>query len=190
MARLDRFLSEAEVAALHEMAQDPGAWEVHDRHVGLNFYHQVWRIEEVLERRRPEIFDRLMNMAESIDLKLWRSIRDFACPEVEYIVYDVAVLARPGSIAKHTDNESCVSMVALLSDVSEFKGGTNCFRGRPNRKVALNKGDAVFFHGHGCEHWITPVTDGRRVILQFELRDSRLSEESGTSAHTAGGQRR
>ena len=29
-------------------------------------------------------------------------------------------------------------------------------------------GDAVFFYGDQCEHWISPVTSGRRIILQME----------------------
>ena len=37
------------------------------------------------------------------------------------------------------------------------------------RKYKLNIGDAVFFRGELCEHWITPVSSGKRCILQIEL---------------------
>ena len=37
------------------------------------------------------------------------------------------------------------------------------------REYKLNIGDAVFFRGELCEHWITPVSSGKRCILQIEL---------------------
>merc|ERR1712151_1354793 len=61
-------------------------------------------------------------------------------------------------------------MVALLSDPSHFVGGVSCFEGESaERQVQLKRGDAVFFRGEACEHWITPVTSGQRLILQIEI---------------------
>eukprot|EP00930_Biecheleria_cincta_P027860 TRINITY_DN1948_c0_g1_i1.p2 TRINITY_DN1948_c0_g1~~TRINITY_DN1948_c0_g1_i1.p2 ORF type:complete len:114 (+),score=21.32 TRINITY_DN1948_c0_g1_i1:108-449(+) len=79
-------------------------------------------------------------------------------PEIEYIVYDVKQ----------------VSMVILLSDPREFAGGQNFFESgagnkQDSRSVKLQLGDAVFFYGDKCEHWISPVTAGRRIILQMEI---------------------
>eukprot|EP00930_Biecheleria_cincta_P027862 TRINITY_DN1948_c0_g1_i3.p2 TRINITY_DN1948_c0_g1~~TRINITY_DN1948_c0_g1_i3.p2 ORF type:complete len:130 (+),score=23.30 TRINITY_DN1948_c0_g1_i3:108-497(+) len=95
-------------------------------------------------------------------------------PEIEYIVYDVKQLGEPGTIEPHTDNQSQVSMVILLSDPREFAGGQNFFESgagnkQDSRSVKLQLGDAVFFYGDKCEHWISPVTAGRRIILQMEI---------------------
>ena len=36
--------------------------------------------------------------------------------------------------------------------------------------MAVQKqGDAIVFRGEKCEHWISPVTSGKRTILQIEL---------------------
>jgi hypothetical protein len=35
--------------------------------------------------------------------------------------------------------------------------------------VVQMQGDAIVFRGEKCEHWISPVTSGKRTILQIEL---------------------
>jgi hypothetical protein len=45
-------------------------------------------------------------------------------PEIEYIEYDVEKLGSDGSFDVHTDNDSGVTMVAMLSDETEYEGGT------------------------------------------------------------------
>jgi len=45
------------------------------------------------------------------------------------------------------------------------------------RRVRLQCGDIVIFRGERCEHWIEPVSAGRRVILQVEL--SRRNAQTG-----------
>merc|ERR1712087_970881 len=94
-------------------------------------------------------------------------------PEVEYIVYD-ARGGVPGTIEPHVDNYSAVTFIAMISDPQHFVGGVNCFdstgeRGAQPRQFSLRKGDAVFFRGEKLRHWITPVVDGVRTILQIEL---------------------
>ena len=37
------------------------------------------------------------------------------------------------------------------------------------RKLKLERGDIVLFRGEIVEHWIEPVTSGRRVILQVSI---------------------
>ncbi|CAE8601903.1 unnamed protein product [Polarella glacialis] len=94
-------------------------------------------------------------------------------PEVEYIEYDVAEMGEPCFIEPHVDNKSSVSMVAMLSAQGAYVGGRSCFRRsdgrRGHREMELLKGDVVLFRGEKLVHWITPVTAGKRVILQVEL---------------------
>ncbi|CAJ1334049.1 unnamed protein product, partial [Effrenium voratum] len=111
----------------------------------------------------------------ALDAELWQQIEigDRFFPEIEYIVYDVSSLGEAGKIEPHRDNQSQVTVVVLLSQRKEFQGGVNHFEpgyeGGASRQAKLNSGDAVFFFGDQCEHWITPVTAGRRTILQMEL---------------------
>merc|ERR1719198_987131 len=117
-----------------------------------------------------------MKTAWGIDGELWENIESGTTlfPEIEYIVYDVVKLGEPGTIHPHRDNQSMVTMVVLLSPPRDFQGGINWFEGGDgpdavDRCVPLRLGDAVFFYGDQCSHWITPVIAGRRAILQMEL---------------------
>ena len=114
-------------------------------------------------------------------------------PETEYISYDAdAALRRwrarstycdadppvlPG-IGPHVDNGSCVTLIAALSQRCQYEGGVNLFEDGAGhggiddgRFVELHPecGDVVLFRGETCEHALTPVTRGRRNILQIEL---------------------
>ncbi|CAE7427154.1 unnamed protein product, partial [Symbiodinium natans] len=167
-----RFFHEDEIASAYDLAQDGEAWAIDDRDEDLGYAHEVWRIEEVLQRRAPGLFEKLIHSAWSVEKRMWGNILDFVFPEIEYIEYDVKNLGRPGSIARHTDNDSLITMVVLLSEADAFEGGINCFQGAAEeRQVRLQRGDAVFFFGDCCHHWITPVTAGCRRILQMELRN-------------------
>jgi hypothetical protein len=172
VALLRNFLDKQQIETLHKVAKDPSVAEIDDRAAGLTYKHHVWRLEKQLHESDPDLYERILNAAWSVDAKLWKNLRDRTIfPEIEYIVYDVEKLGEHGTINRHTDNQSQVSMVILLSDPQEFKGGVNCFEGDggTERRVELRKGDCVFFYGDECTHWITPVSAGRRVILQMEL---------------------
>ena len=64
----------------------------------------------------------------------------------------------------HVDNDSVITMLALLTPQSDFVGGINCFKGTqagaPKRQNQLQCTDAVIFRGESLTHWITPVTAG------------------------------
>mmetsp|Transcript_5588 Transcript_5588/g.9974 ORF Transcript_5588/g.9974 Transcript_5588/m.9974 type:complete len:231 (+) Transcript_5588:33-725(+) len=175
VAVVRRFFSKEEVAAIHALADFGNKKEIKDRDDGLIYKHHVWRMENELKDECPRLYQRLMDTARSIDAQLWHGIEegDRFFPEIEYIVYDVKELGEPGTIEPHCDNQSQVSMVMMLSSSDDFSGGINFFEGDtdedPGRSAKLQLGDAVFFYGDRCEHWITPVTAGRRVILQMEL---------------------
>jgi len=183
VAVVREFFSKQDVAALHAVGQDPRVEEINDRDDNLVYKHQVWRIELQLKELHRPIYDRLMAMCRALDADLWKGIEqgDELFPEIEYIVYDVGKLGGPGTIEPHRDNGSQVTMVVLLSPPSDFSGGVNFFEGGEDdsgkalgdRSVRLQMGDAVFFYGDQCSHWITPVSAGRRTILQMELSRGR-----------------
>ena len=100
----------------------------------------------------------------------------------------VALLSDPRDFQGQPPSAAHVLDVRLIS--IQLRGGTNYFEGDAgDRFVRLGLGDAVFFYGdrplparavdsahsyagsvaQGCYHWITPVTAGRRVVLQMEL---------------------
>jgi len=110
------------------------------------------------------------------DAEGWQRLRkkkSTVYPEVEYIDYDVAREGGECYIEPHVDNKSGVTLVAMLSERSEYGGGASCFRrakgNEGHRQVTLQLGDVVMFRGERLLHWITNVTSGRRTILQIEL---------------------
>ena len=171
----------------------------HDRQDTLSFAHEVWRVEKSLKECHFDIYKRLiLKLMPSIDQFYWdilqcahddsgqirlidgcKRYKDKVLirPEVERIVYDADKAIHTGAvlphIGPHTDNSSAITMVCLLSNPTDFEGGTNLFHperaGQPPREYQLKQGEAVLFRGECCTHWITPVTSGRRSILQIEL---------------------
>merc|ERR1719284_1880640 len=122
---------------------------------------------------KPKLYNRLIDTAYACDNQLWSSIgQGFELyPELEFIEYDVPKMQVEGTIDPHCDNGAKVTMIVLLSDPEEFDGGSNYFEDgtEDGKRVDLKLGDAIFFRGEQCEHWIAPVTSGRRAILQMEL---------------------
>merc|ERR1712066_316010 len=114
-----------------------------------------------------------MKLIRQADREKWHRLRKEVYPEIEYISYDVAEMGEPCFIEPHVDNKSAVTLVAMLSEPSAYVGGRSCFRraeGKEGfRQMELQQGDAVLFRGEKLTHWISPVTAGRRVILQIEL---------------------
>lgn len=167
------FLSPCEVEEIKNLVQNSGLSETKDRHEDLNYRHKAYRCEKQVHDAKPKIYNRLIDTAWACDGKLWKGIgQGFELyPELEFIEYDVGKMQRVGSIDPHCDNGSKVSMIVLLSEPTEFQGGANFFEDgtESGKKVDLKLGDAVFFRGEECEHWIAPVTSGRRAVLQLEL---------------------
>eukprot|EP00929_Paragymnodinium_shiwhaense_P074246 TRINITY_DN37984_c0_g1_i1.p1 TRINITY_DN37984_c0_g1~~TRINITY_DN37984_c0_g1_i1.p1 ORF type:complete len:326 (-),score=61.54 TRINITY_DN37984_c0_g1_i1:572-1549(-) len=176
VAVLRDLLSPAEIEAVHKVVrQDRTVREIADREDDLDYVHKAYRIEHQLKHHFPAIYERLLQTAWSLDATLWTTLRHelTVYPEMEYLDYNVTELGRNGQIEAHTDNYSHVTMVVLLVDPEQFEGGVNHFEGdggeRDPRWTKLQQGDAVFFWGDKCMHWITPVTSGRRAVLQMEL---------------------
>ncbi|CAE7272779.1 unnamed protein product [Symbiodinium sp. CCMP2456] len=169
------FLRQDEIEAIAAAAKHSSVKEINDRKGYLAFKHRVWRFELQLRSLYPELYARLMALMRSADEAQWQRLckSKKVYPEVEYIEYDVDEMGEPCFIEPHVDNKSAVTMVAMLSAPDAYVGGRSCFRrasgSRGHREVTLQKGDIVLFRGEKLVHWITPVTAGRRVILQIEL---------------------
>jgi len=177
---LQQCVSETDISMIHQSIHCAGAIDCHDRSKKLDFRHQVHRIERALKEDLGEqgrqLYDRLLQMMAWADHSIWQKLqrKHKVYPEVEYISYD-ATGGEPKYIEPHIDNDSVVTLVMMLSHPDEYQGGINMFKsaggknGHGDRKWQLDSGDAVFFRGESLTHWITPVTGGKRCILQIEL---------------------
>lgn len=171
-------LSADDVELIRAVRTRPTAVACNDRHRNLDFRHSVERIERALkEDGHPgrELYDRLLRMMAWADQQLWSKLGTKirkVYPEIEFIEYD-ARSGEPKYIEPHVDNDSVITMLALLTPQSDFVGGINCFKGTqagaPKRQNQLQCTDAVIFRGESLTHWITPVTAGVRAIIQIEL---------------------
>merc|ERR1712203_616454 len=93
--------------------------------------------------------------------------------EVEYIYYNCAPTEKKYSISPHVDNKSIVTLVCLLSDPREFRGGISGFdppsEDEADRYEEPRVGNLIIFRGEELSHWVTPVTAGTRYVLQIEM---------------------
>lgn len=170
------FLSVQDINCIHEVAKHSSVREINDRKKYLAFKHRVWRFELPFRSSHPLLYRRLIGLMRHADESKWCRLRAKSSkvyPEIEYIEYDVAVHREPCFIEPHVDNKSAVTLVAMLSPSSAYIGGRSCFRRSDGRKrhreLELQQGDVVVFRGEKLVHWITPVTAGKRIILQIEL---------------------
>ena len=173
-----QLFSAEDCAILQTTGKMPGSEEINDRHEELSFRHRVWRIEKSTSLWQ-DLFDRAIGAIKAVDDCFWRQISRAKSwhPEAEFIEYEVkrtengklpSVL--PG-IGPHVDNASIITLVVMLTPQDSYVGGKSCFEGKKPeepRVLSLEQGDAVFFRGERCEHWITDVEAGRRCILQIE----------------------
>ncbi|KAF4753950.1 hypothetical protein FOZ63_002276, partial [Perkinsus olseni] len=169
---LPEFLSASEIATVCAVAADPTVQEIEDRKANLEYKHRAFRVEVQMRLQQPSLYRKISAASKYASDKLWGILDEYehSYPEMEYIVYDTS--KGDGMIEKHVDNYSLVTLVCLLSTPGlDFTGGVNCFKcsREEGYKVPLQKGDMVLFRGEKLQHWITPVTSGRRCILQNEL---------------------
>merc|ERR1719379_699975 len=152
----------------------------------LDCKHKVSRFEAQLRAMHPDVYARVMNLMRWADRERWEQLGgdegiEKAWPEIEYIDYNADREGEPQYIEPHVDNKSAVTLIIMLTDPSGFTGGVNCFRRAcgegekktdNHREVRLELGQAAIFRGEKLLHWITPVTRGRRRVLQCELSRS------------------
>ncbi|GMH47151.1 hypothetical protein TrVE_jg3052 [Triparma verrucosa] len=150
--------------------------------------------ESGLYSNLPKIFNRVTHTQWLMDDLYWLKFptnNKQTRVQIEIIDYDTDRIGKEATFNEHIDNYSVVTMIAMLSDPEDFEGGRNSFRingtvpcygtdaDAPTMTLKLEKGDAVFFRGEVVPHGITPVTSGRRVILQSEMHVPRDDDENG-----------
>eukprot|EP00658_Telonema_sp_P-2_P062924 TRINITY_DN51593_c0_g1_i1.p1 TRINITY_DN51593_c0_g1~~TRINITY_DN51593_c0_g1_i1.p1 ORF type:complete len:253 (+),score=58.51 TRINITY_DN51593_c0_g1_i1:219-977(+) len=179
-----RALGPRDIALVNEAARGASSVACNDRHRKLDFQHQVWRIERSLKEGGDagrELYERLLRMMVWADNNLWGKLekRRKVYPEIEFISYD-ATAGGPKYIEPHIDNDSVVTLVAMLTPREQFCGGVNYFKGtqsgEPDRGCELGCGDVVMFRGEALTHWISPVTSGLRTILPVSYTHLRAHE--------------
>jgi hypothetical protein len=161
-----------EINNITQLSNSIGAVEVHDRADTLVYRHEVTRIEIPLRAQHPQLYNKVMGLMRNAGSQYWSEIAQFGAtdgfmPEIEYIEYDTARSDEPPVINPHRDNKSIITLIVMLTSPEDFVGGNNFFE--PAREFRLDRGQAVLFRGERTMHWISPVTQGRRAILQIEL---------------------
>eukprot|EP00406_Dinophysis_acuminata_P068514 CAMPEP_0179281168 /NCGR_PEP_ID=MMETSP0797-20121207/37013_1 /TAXON_ID=47934 /ORGANISM="Dinophysis acuminata, Strain DAEP01" /LENGTH=364 /DNA_ID=CAMNT_0020989865 /DNA_START=37 /DNA_END=1131 /DNA_ORIENTATION=- len=173
------FLSSEDIQAVHAAAQHFTVEEIHDRKYSLAFKHKVWRFDLQFRALQPQLYRRLLHLMCQADAEKWQGLPSSAkkkgkvYPEIEYIEYNVEKFGEACFIEPHVDNKSAVTLIAMLSAPSDYTGGMSCFRRTSgscgHREILMQQGDVALMRGEKLLHWITPVTAGRRAILQIEL---------------------
>jgi hypothetical protein len=184
-------LSADEMLTIQQLEHETGAvnqdrTKLNMRHRELVYTHVVTRIEIPLRAQNPGLYHKILQMMRIADNRYWSELTqpvwENVMPEIEFIVYDTALTKEPPGIEPHVDNGSVVTLIIMLSDPSNFNGGTNYFE--PKRELRLEQGQAVIFRGEKCEHWISPVLEGRRAILQVELQKGVVYVSITCTVHT------
>jgi len=164
--------NENECAIIKKAYKLNGSQEVKDRDEDLKYNHIVWRIEKT-QSEWPKIYKKALNSMKRVDKLYWNALKKYknVYPEVEYILYKVKKGSKLPSIEPHVDNDSVITMITMLSKRNDYVGGESYFEGTDDipRMLSLNLGDTIFFRGELTEHWISPVKEGIRSILQIEL---------------------
>ena len=154
-----------------------------DRAEETEYYHVVHRVESILKQNfsNSSLYEGLIGKMQIVDAENWKVLEDVTTvyPEIEFIVYNRTLEGqRPKmGFGSHVDNGSVLTAVFMLSDRTDFEGGSLMFA----RDIFSDIGDAVerpanfsildcaVFRGEKLSHWVTPVTKGTRKVLQIEL---------------------
>jgi len=180
IVRMPGFVSDAEIEAIHaaadrvrarvgEVARSnsltgnaaPGSW----RTVYLN--HQL---AELL----PDLRERLVAAACDADSEQWGVLEAMGITGEDLSVrcceHHTVRLSGGLPIEKHFDYGSVFTLDLMLSDTSEFEGGTFCtLEAKGGLKAhEFQRGDLLIFLSHKY-HCVEPVTRGTRRVLVTEL---------------------
>ena len=130
----------------------------------------------------PELHDRMLNAARAADAELWCGadasrpglgvLQDRAMVELRSAEYHDVRGVSEGALPMHLhgDHGSLVTVDLMLSDSSEFEGGTFQTETADGGLLdhCFEKGDALIFLSHK-HHGVAPVTAGRRNIVVCEF---------------------
>ena len=169
--RLPNFLSEYEQEQLHELAI--ATRETGGAHHGLAKGN--WRttfINQRLPEHLPDLWSRIMAAWRQADAEHFGILEEEGreCLHLRSAEYHVVLptgnLAQP----KHLDYGSLLTIDFMLSDTSEFEGGTFSTLEADGtlKEHIFERGDAIIFLSHKF-HCVAPVTSGRRNVLVAEL---------------------
>jgi len=144
-----------------------GTTNIWDRYIfgrdqSTGYTQLLTRIESDLYESLPEVFNMVTRMAWGMDDLYWLkfpSANKMNKVQIELIDYNTNAIGKEATFNEHVDNYSVVSMIVMLSDTKDFKGGENffrvngtlpCFGSDPSAEtmtLKLEKGDAIFFRG-------------------------------------------
>lgn len=111
----------------------------------------------------------MLDYCRFVDDKMkWELLEDdsFQTKCIEYIQYK----DKGDNLGWHCDMGSLVTIVIMLSNSNEYKGGT--FQCKDVNKVIdapLECGDIVVFSSDKCNHRVTNLIDGKRIVMCMEL---------------------
>ncbi len=127
--RVPRFLSEADIASLHAVANvarttasgyTPQATLDRQLREGGR---TVW-INHFLREELPELHGRILQAAKEADEELWGGVlNDRAMLSIRSAEYHTVMHEGGVAMAPHADHGSLITIDLMLSDTSEFEGG-------------------------------------------------------------------
>jgi predicted 2-oxoglutarate/Fe(II)-dependent dioxygenase YbiX len=163
---------------------EPLSWIVHDSAFSDELAEavleevagEVWDVDSPQDADRTArqcqyIYPRCKSFSDELDQILQKLAADAAasfCVDLSAAIEQMIVLRyRPGDfvdwhydLSQGTNAHRKLSVVAMLSDPSEYTGGV--FEFFPNRVVALERGSVVVFPSY-IPHRVTPIEQGTRV---------------------------
>jgi len=171
--RLPRFLSESEIEQLHAAAAD-----VKRRRGDVQRSHgcaeQRWRtvyLNHELRTLLPELHAKLIDAFRQVDERAgWKLLDDRHALNLRCAEYHTVLEAGGLPIEKHTDHGSLLTLDIMLSDTSDFSGGTfqTLEADGTLQPHQFERGDAMVFQSHKF-HCVTPVESGKRQVFVCEL---------------------
>jgi hypothetical protein len=165
-------ISASECELIQQTYSFPGAVESNES----DCFERGKRVWDVTKTKRcwKKLYRKAIEAVTRVDNEHWQQLVQARYPlslELEYIVYKADKQDTPHNASKlpYLENTSAVNMVAMLSSAELYDGGQSCFEGTPARVVSLEQGDALFFRGEACKHWVSPVNSGRQASLQVKM---------------------
>jgi len=157
--------------------------QIKDRQDYVEHNHVVHRVEPMLKQQHGMLYEKLVSTMIDVDAHIWRKTQhvDAVFPEIEFIDYQTS---KGQGFGAHVDNGSLITAVFMTSDpTKDFEGGSLIFDDLDgeDRAVNLNFAECVVFRGNQLEHRVSPITKGRRMILQIELSHTHNDDEDSSS---------
>ena len=185
--RLPGFLTQADIEQLRQTARTVRDLKgthasVATRDRQLREGGRTVHMNHHLRLLMPELHDRMLSAARAADAELWCGadvsrpelgvLQDRAMVELRSAEYHDVRGVSEGALPMHLhgDHGSLVTVDLMLSDSSEFEGGTFQTETAEGELIdhCFEKGDALLFLSHK-HHGVAPVTAGRRNIVVCEF---------------------